>query len=39
MNDKVKAAIHKIIDDSGFRHINKFKHAVKKKYPDITDLS
>jgi len=36
MNDKTKAAINKIIDETGFRHINKFKDAVKKKFPDIS---
>ena len=33
----MKAAIHKIIDETGFKSVDKFKHAVRKKFPNITD--
>ena len=37
MNDKVREDIHKIIDELGFKSLNKFKLAVLDKYPFVTD--
>ena len=37
MKDKVREDIHRIINETGFKTINKFKKAVLEKYPDVTD--
>ena len=36
-NQKILNDINRIIDESGFKSINKFRRIVKKKYPNITE--
>ena len=37
MKDKVREDIHRIIDETGFKTINKFRSAVLEKYPFVTE--
>ena len=37
MNDKEREDIHKIIDELGFKSLNKFKKGFFTKYPNITN--